>query len=108
MITYICFIYIFVYFCKMKIVESDNFNVYVFPNDHPPPHCHIIYNDGSEVCVGIIFIDSLYGAKISRKVRNVIINNIDKLADAWDELNRRRIKLPKENQTIHKNQIKNK
>lgn len=84
----------------MKVVESDNFNVYVFPNEHPPPHCHIIYNDETEVCVGIIFIDSLYGAKISRKVRKVIIENIDELADAWDKLNKPRRKGPKQNHII--------
>lgn len=75
----------------MKIVESDSFDVYVFPNDHPPPHCHIIFNDGSEVCVGIIFIDSWYGTKISRNVRKVLLDNMDKLANAWDVLNKQRI-----------------
>ena len=89
----ILFLYInlFVYFYMMKIIESRNFKVYVFPNDHPPPHCHVIFNDGSEICVGILFIDSWYGGKISRKVRKVLLENIDELANAWDILNRSRI-----------------
>ena len=71
----------------MKVIEGDNYDVYIYPDDHPPPHCHIRYCDEEESVVGLPLLNHLYGIKSIRKVHNELIKNIDLLIDKWEELN---------------------
>lgn len=71
----------------MRVFGNKNFGVFVYKNDHPPPHCHVRFGDKSEVCVMIPLIQPMYGAEISREIRGEIENHLDTLVKKWDELN---------------------
>ncbi|QOJ27847.1 MAG: DUF4160 domain-containing protein [Ignavibacteriales bacterium] len=73
-------------FAPMSIINTPNFSIHVWGFDHPPPHCHVRFKDGSSVCVTIPFIEPMYGATISYAVRKAIEDNLDEIVDYWDAL----------------------
>lgn len=75
------------YICNMKVLNGNNFKIYVYPNDHPPPHCHVVFRDGSDITVDVPLIEPRYGATIDKDIRNAIEDALDKICDAWDALN---------------------
>jgi len=70
----------------MKIIEGDNYCVYVYI-DHPPPHCHVRHSNGDESRVGLPLLNLLSGPKLNKKIHNDLIEKIDFLSDKWEELN---------------------
>lgn len=70
----------------MRLFRNQRFGIYIRGIDHPPPHCHVRFKDGSQVCVMIPFVEPMYGATIDWEVREAILDNLDALADAWDLL----------------------
>jgi hypothetical protein len=68
----------------MRVLDSDCFAVYIYDDEHPPPHCHLIFSDGEEVVVGLPFLNVWYGKSIRRKVRQYLEENIDLLVDIWE------------------------
>ena len=83
----------------MRIYRSQQFNIYIRALDHPPPHCHVRFPDGSFVCVTIPLIEPMYGATISGEIREAIENNLEALIDAWDTLHPERPKKIKSKRT---------
>lgn len=75
----------------MKIFSGDKYIVSIHIDDHPPPHCHVRFGDGSEVCVMIPFLEPMYGATITREVRNDIEDHLDALASVWDRFHPKRV-----------------
>jgi hypothetical protein len=75
------------YICLMKVLSNRNFKIYVYPNDHPPPHCHVVFRDGSDISVDVPLIEPRYGAKISKEVKIAIEEALDEICDTWDTLN---------------------
>ena len=75
----------------MKVVSTKNFTLYIYPNDHPPAHCHARYKDGSDISIDIPLIIPRYGVTISRELEEFIEKNLDKLCDAWEKLNQKKI-----------------
>jgi|GEM_PF-1779195 hypothetical protein len=75
------------YICCVKILTNSNFKIYVYPNDHPPPHCHVVFRDGTDITVDLPLIEVRYGAKISKEIKVAIEEALDKICDAWDALN---------------------
>jgi hypothetical protein len=71
----------------MKVISGNSYDVYIYPDDHPPPHCHIRYSDEKESVVGLPLLNHMYGVKVTRKVNKELINDIDFLIDKWVELN---------------------
>jgi len=71
----------------MKIIDCTNFKVYVYANDHPPPHCHVVLRDGSNISVDIPLIIPRYGETITKEVKEEIEDNIEELYSAWDKFN---------------------
>ncbi len=71
----------------MRVIKEANFSIYIYANDHPPPHCHVRYKDGSDTSVDIPLVVPRYGATISKEVEAVIENNLEKICDAWETLN---------------------
>jgi len=70
-----------------KVHEEKGCKVYIYTNDHPPPHVHVQVGDG----VVIIFLDeeasirkasNVTDAEV-RKARQVVKTNRDKLLAAW-------------------------
>jgi hypothetical protein len=70
----------------MKILKTKKFKIHIYSNDHPPPHCHVRYNDNSEISVDLPLIIPRYGATISNEVREFIEKNLDKIYDAWEKI----------------------
>ena len=72
----------------MKLIKGDNYNVYIYPEDHAPPHCHIRYKDnGPESVVGIPLLNLLVGRKITGAITQTLRENLTMLAETWDKLN---------------------
>jgi hypothetical protein len=71
----------------MKVVGNKNYKIYVYPEDHPPPHCHVRFKDGRDVTVDVPLIEPRYGATISKEVRETIADNMEEICKAWEELN---------------------
>ncbi len=69
----------------MRIVDSDGFSVYIYDHEHPPPHCHVKFNNGEEVVVGLPLLDVWFGKSIKKRVRKCLEQNLDLLTDTWDE-----------------------
>ena len=72
MLIIYCFIHELVYFCAMKVCHDPRFSIYIYGDEHPPPHCHVRFKDNSSVCVTIPLVEPMYGALINRKIREVI------------------------------------
>jgi hypothetical protein len=79
------------YICAMKVLSNDNFSVYVY-SDHPPPHCHIKYCDGTVIRISLLLLTSLDEVTISRDLRDYLLDNLDKLTEKWDQYNSKRAK----------------
>lgn len=73
-------------FAFVRIYRNQKFSLYIKSLDHPPPHCHVRFKDGSQICVTIPFIEPMHGAIIDKEVKNAILENLDALSDAWDLL----------------------
>lgn len=72
----------------MRIVQSDNCSVYVYPEDHAPPHCHIRYKDNSpESVVGLPLLNLIAGKPVSKPIKKILCQNINELIKAWEQLN---------------------
>jgi hypothetical protein len=72
----------------VRIITKNTYSIYVYPEDHPPPHCHIRYRDkGPESVIGLPILNLLIGRQITKQIKDVLISNLDKLIKAWQELN---------------------
>jgi hypothetical protein len=71
----------------MPFIESDNFGVYVYDRDHPPPHCHVRFFNGEEVVITLPLLNVLHGGKLEKKVRKVLLEHLDELVEEWDRIN---------------------
>ncbi len=74
----------------MKIIGNDKVNVYVYRNDHPPPHCHVRLRNGSEISIDIPLIKPRYGQRITGEIKEIIEEHLDEICEAWDELHPKR------------------
>ena len=70
----------------MKVFDGSNFKVYVY-KDHYPPHCHVVFSDGSEIVVDLLNLEPMYGGKLDKKMRKTLLNNFKVLMDVWQQLN---------------------
>jgi hypothetical protein len=71
----------------MKVLNSSNFDVYIYTDDHPPQHCHIRFLDGSESIIGLPLLNLIHGVQIDKKVRMYLLENLETLTTKWDKLN---------------------
>lgn len=68
----------------MKVLSMQGCNIYIYDDEHPPPHCHVIFNDGSETVVGLPFLDCWYGKTLKKKLKRFLEEHIDQLIDVWE------------------------
>jgi len=61
--------------------------IFVYADDHPPPHCHLLRKDGTETRVAIPTMIILTGPKLSKKEENLVLDNLDALCDEFERLN---------------------
>ena len=75
-----------------KLLDSEGVRVYIYPDDHPPPHVHA-YWAGEAVKIAIedarVIIGALPRAKLD-VARRFIIENRVLLFERWQSLNARR------------------
>ncbi len=71
----------------MKVLRHSRFGVYIYKGDHPPPHCHVRIKGGKDISVDLPLLDPRYGESISREVETFLLENLDALCKAWDQLN---------------------
>ncbi|WP_262966131.1 DUF4160 domain-containing protein [Methylobacter psychrophilus] len=60
-------------------------------NDHPPPHFHVLMNDGRETWVTIAELKIVHGRVSTREIADVLAwakINRDRLATQFEELQR--------------------
>jgi len=69
----------------MKILNTKNFTIHIYSDDHPPPHCHVRFKD-SEVSVDLPLIIPRYGATISKDVKDFIKQNLEEICDEFDRM----------------------
>lgn len=70
----------------MRVFRNQEFAIYIRGIDHPPPHCHVRFRNGSQICVMIPLVEPMYGASMDSDVKEAVLDNLDALADAWDLL----------------------
>lgn len=69
------------------VVRDGTFSVYVYANDHNPPHCHILWNAGEKV--GAADLETLAvsaGDTPPKRGIKLIRNSIDQIRRKWNEL----------------------
>lgn len=71
----------------MRVVSGDNFSIYVYPDDHAPPHCHVRFKGGEEVRITIPTLTVMDNRGINKGVRAALRDNMDAICEAWDLLN---------------------
>ena len=72
-----------------KIVEERGYRVYIYSNDHPPVHVHVLKGD-SEAKVHLepeLSIKDNYGFKSQelRQILTIIDQHYDAIKQQWDE-----------------------
>lgn len=73
------------YFCLMKIGKNAFTIIIHRENEHPPPHCHIRWSDGTESWVLLPTLRVVFGKELTKAAENVILENLEKLINAWEE-----------------------
>lgn len=68
----------------MRVLESAGLAVYIYDDEHPPPHCHIVFSDGEEVVVGLPFLNVWFGRTIKRRVKKLLEINLELLVSTWE------------------------
>ena len=72
----------------MRVLAGTNYIIYVYPEDHAPPHCHVRYSDnGIESLVDLYLFDVIEGRAITRKIRAHLKANQELLITSWERLN---------------------
>jgi Domain of unknown function (DUF4160) len=59
----------------------------IYPGDHPPPHCHVIRANGVVTRVELPTMRVLSGPPLSKQEVELVLDNMDDLADYYDQLN---------------------
>ncbi|MDT4329472.1 DUF4160 domain-containing protein [Methylomonas sp. MED-D] len=76
----------------MPVVQRFSFcRVRVNAKDHPPPHFHVLMNDGREAWVKIDTLEIIHGKIALRELSEVLVwarANRDKLTKLFEELQR--------------------
>jgi hypothetical protein len=68
----------------MKILDGDGFAVYIYDNEHPPPHCHIIYANKRKVVAGLPLLNGMYGTTVDRLLKKYLTENLELLTETWE------------------------
>lgn len=74
------------------IINKDGFRIIIYPDDHLPPHVHVIKNDG-EVKIDLgndnsapSIIEAWMDKKSTKKAMQIVMENQDILLKAWGDI----------------------
>jgi hypothetical protein len=80
------------YNISMPVIERfSHCRIRINAKDHPPPHFHVLLNDGREACVAIAELKIVYGKVAVREIADVLLwaaKNQKMLAAKFEELQR--------------------
>jgi hypothetical protein len=68
-------------------VTDGTFRVYVYANDHNPPHCHISWAGNKEAVIDLLSLALIAGDRVPRAGLALIRSNRQALVDAWNQFN---------------------
>ncbi len=69
------------------IVRDGTYRVYVYANDHNPPHCHVFWDGYKVAVVNLLPVSHSQGDRLPRRGVELVRANVDELLAAWQELN---------------------
>jgi len=61
--------------------------VFIYADDHPPPHCHVRRGNGIVTRVILPTLEILSGPSLSRSEKELLIDKLDDLCEAYDQKN---------------------
>ena len=74
------------------IINKDGFRVIIYPDDHLPPHVHVI-KDNEEVKIDLgnndippSIIEAWMNKKSTKKAMQIVMENQDILLKAWGDI----------------------
>ena len=73
----------------MRVLYDGNVTVYVYSEGgqpHKMPHCHVRSPDNTTI-IAIPSLERIIGPPLSKPVRKLLIDSLDKICDCWNELN---------------------
>ena len=73
----------------MRVVQDGFFTICVYSEATQPhhyPHCHVLSPEGNTV-VALPLLRVLAGKKLSKRAKSLVIDNLDRICDAWTKLN---------------------
>jgi len=72
----------------MQILVFNQFSVYIYAGQVPPPHCHLRFYDGNDILLSIPNFKVLGGENtLDEDIINILLDNLDYICNKWDELN---------------------
>ena len=69
------------------IVTDGTFKIYVYANDHNPPHCHVYWE---RFKVAVVYLNPVSigpGDRLPRRGREFVVEHLEDLTSAWNRLN---------------------
>lgn len=69
---------------NMRVLSGSGFGVYIYDDEHPPPHCHIIFNDDEELVITLPLLMEMFGKPIPKKVSRYLTEHLLELIDVWE------------------------
>jgi uncharacterized protein DUF4160 len=74
----------------MKVASDGLFTICVYASEatqrHHLPHCHVRSPNG-DVVVALPLLRVLAGKKLSNRARSLLLDNLERICDAWTKLN---------------------
>ena len=70
------------------IVSDGTFSVYVYANDHAPPHCHVLWEGVRKAAViNLNTLGIMVGDRVPRTGMRLVRNHRAELLNAWNYWN---------------------
>lgn len=69
----------------MKIADNGRFKIYVYSNDHNPPHCHVIASDGTKWIISIPDLKVIVGEEPPRQLKDFLLEYLEEILKTWDK-----------------------
>lgn len=71
----------------LRLGKNTEIHVYQEKESCEIPHCHVVENGESKSLVSLPLLELVCGNGIDRELKKLLEDNLELLADVWDELN---------------------
>ena len=70
-----------------RVAQDGGFSVYVYANEHNPPHCHLYWNAGEkEALIDLRTFEVIEGDAVSKRGARIISKRIQEIREVWNQL----------------------